>query len=200
MKNILKSMLAIAFMATLSGYANAKSLSRLCFQTGTSTQSCEPVTVANPLPTTASLAVSSLNVTGPFNVTVTNTAALPVIVSNPNGLGGSGSVTITNTAAVPVIVSTANGFGGGSGTGPYNVTLTNTVAIPAVVTCTNCGAASVTGPFNVTITNTPAVTLAATNVTLTNTVATPAIVTCTNCGSSSISSITVLNQTMASAI
>src|ERR1019366_992810 len=144
MKNILKSMLAIAFMATLSGYADAQSLSRLCFQTGTSTQSCQPVTEANPSPTTASLAVTSLNVSGPFNVTVTNTAALPVIVSNPNGLGGSGSVTITNTAAVPVIVSTANGFGGGSGTGPYNVTLTNTVAIPAVVTCTNCGAAYVT--------------------------------------------------------
>src|ERR1039458_8620421 len=107
MKNILKSMLAIAFMATLSGYANAQSLSRLCFQTGTSTQSCQPVTVANPLPTTASLAVTSLNVSGPFNVTVTNTAAVPVIVSNPNGLGGSGSVTVTNTVNVSEVNSAA---------------------------------------------------------------------------------------------
>src|ERR1017187_5744196 len=211
MKNILKSMLAIAFMATLSGYANAQNLSRLCFQTGTSTQSCQPVTVANPLPTTASLAVTSLNVSGPFNVTVTNTAALPVIVSNPNGLGGSGSVTITNTAAAPVIVSTANGFGGGSGTGPYNVTLTNTVATPAIVTCTNCGSSSISSitVLNQTMATAIAVTGADIHTIATTTGPTSwggatlspanqgaAVVSCTNCGAASVTgpfNVTITN-------
>src|SRR5665647_1172488 len=88
MNNILKSMLAIAFVAMLSSYANAQAPTRLCFQTGTSVTSCQPVTVANPLPTTATLSgISALS------VTVTNTPTVPVIVSNPNGLGGNGAVT-----------------------------------------------------------------------------------------------------------
>src|ERR1019366_5269137 len=108
MKNILTGLLAIALMATLSSYANAQSLTRLCFQTGTSTTSCQPVTAANPLPSTAT--ISGLSSLG---VTVTNTASVPVIVSTANGFGGgggsTGNVTITNTATVPVIVSNPNG-------------------------------------------------------------------------------------------
>src|ERR1019366_914242 len=123
MKNILKSMLAIAFVATLSSYANAQSLTRLCFQTNLSNvNSCQPVTTANPLPSTATLSGLSA-----LSVTVTNNAVTPVIVSTANGFGGAGgasNVTITNTASIPVIVSNPNGLGGSG-----NVTVTN---IPAV--------------------------------------------------------------------
>ena len=174
MKNILKSLLAIAFVAMLSGYANAQSLTRLCFQTNLSNvNNCQTVTTANPLPTTATLSASALS------VTVTNNAAVPVIVSSPNGFGGgaggavtvtSGTVTEVNSAAILAAAQAAIP----AGTNPIGtVTITNTAAVPAVVSCTNCGAASVTGPFNVTITNTPAVTLAATSVTITNTPADP---------------------------
>src|ERR1035437_6554740 len=128
MKNILTGLLAIALMATLSSYANAQSKVKLCFQTNLSNvNSCQDVTAANPLPSTAT--ISGLSSLG---VTITNTASVPVIVSTLNGFGGGGStgnVTITNTAAIPVIVSTANGFGGGV-TG--NVTVLNQTMASAV--------------------------------------------------------------------
>src|ERR1035437_7810862 len=96
MKNILKSMLAIAFVAMLSGYANAQSLTRLCFQTGTSVQSCQTVTTANPLPTTATLSASALSVTitNTPNVLETNSAAILSAVqgATPAGTNAIGSV------------------------------------------------------------------------------------------------------------
>lgn len=96
MRHILKCSLALAFMAMLSSYASAQSVTKLCFPTGTSGQSCQYVTTANPLPTTATLSASALS------VTVTNTATVPVIVSTPNGFGGvtgALNVTVTNTNA-----------------------------------------------------------------------------------------------------
>ncbi len=143
MKNILTGLLAIALMATLSSYASAQSLTRLCFQTNLTSvnQSCQNVTAANPLPTTATLSASALS------VTVTNTAASPAIVSTPNGFGavtgGPFNVTVTNVANVSEVNSAAilsavqaaipagtNSIG--------TVTVTNNASSPAVVSCTNC--------------------------------------------------------------
>jgi len=76
-------------MATLSSYANAQALTRLCFQTGTSVQSCQTVTAANPLPTTATLSgtnnISQLGVTTitQSNITITPTNTfLQILASN----------------------------------------------------------------------------------------------------------------------
>jgi len=105
MRNLLRSLLTFAFMAMLIGYSSAQTRTKLCFQTGTSVQSCQDVTTANPLPTTATLSATALS------VTVTNTATVPVIVSTPNGFGAgsgfTGNVTVTNTANVSEVNSAA---------------------------------------------------------------------------------------------
>lgn len=95
------ALLAIAALwLAVPSHSQAQSLTRLCFPatglTATRT-SCINVDANNPLPTTATLSAA-----GGINVTVTNTTAGPVFVSNPNGFGG-GSV----------------------GGGPFNVTITN---------------------------------------------------------------------------
>lgn len=125
--------------------------------------------------------ISGLNVTGPFNVTVTNvnangiafiTQSSPVVIaSNQPGLTIANAITILNSPANPVIAL---------------VTVSNTATQPAIVSCTNCGAASVSvsGPFNVTITN---------SITLSNTAAAPAIVSLVN-----IPTITLSNPVLTS--
>ena len=79
MKNILKSLLAIAFVAMLSSYANAQTKTKLCFQTGTSVLSCQDVTAANPLPVTqggsGSQPITGTTTTVNSTVTPTNTFA-----------------------------------------------------------------------------------------------------------------------------
>src|ERR1035437_7617481 len=88
MKNILKSMLAIAFVATLSNYASAQSLTRLCFQTGTSVQSCQTVTSANPFPVTITNS-PLIGTTGGWTPLLLNSLAATVttIKNTPGQLG-----------------------------------------------------------------------------------------------------------------
>ena len=115
------------------------------------------------LATGAGGGTSSGGGTGPYNVTITNVASAPAIVTCTNcgaaSVTGPFNVTITNTAAAPAFVSSSdiaallsasipagvNSIGG--------VSIINSSSSPAVVTCTNCGAATVNGPFNVTVTN-----------------------------------------------
>ena len=155
MKNILSGLLAVALMATLSSYANAQSKVKLCFQTGTSVQSCQDVTAANPLPTTATLSLAAA-----LNVTVTNNAAVPVIVSSANGFGsGTGNVTVTNTAAIPVIVSSPNGFGGaGSSVTVTSGTITEVNSTAILAAATSAIPAGTNAIGTVTVTNTVATT------------------------------------------
>ena len=87
------------------------------------------------------------SVTGPFNVTVTNT--------NANGQAAMAS-------SSPVVIA--------SNQSALNVTVANTTASPAIVTCTNCGAVSIT---TVTAINTVSPAGGATMLTATNLLTTP---------------------------
>jgi hypothetical protein len=98
------------------------------------------------------------SISGPFNVTVTNNATGPVIVSSPSGFGGAGSsslVTVTNTAAVPVFISSADMYSAliasiPAGTNAIGVVTISNILGTTTVTCTNCGSASIS---NVTVVN-----------------------------------------------
>src|SRR5450755_2199604 len=73
MKTVFRIGLAIALMAMLSCTAKAQSLTRLCFQTGTSVQSCQTVTAANPLPTSADPCQQATKINLPISQTATAT-------------------------------------------------------------------------------------------------------------------------------
>ena len=90
MKTILKSMLAISLMAMLSSYANAQSKTKICFQTGTSVQSCQDVLATNPFPVTiANNPIIGLATTGGWTPLLLNSLAATVttIKNTPGQLG-----------------------------------------------------------------------------------------------------------------